>query len=149
MLHHLSDERREALETATPERTIVLFYDQAIESLHEAISAIARNAIVERCNATTAAIEVLAEMVQCMELDEQDELAFNILRIHRFIISRLPQVNLYNDAKFAAEAVRLLRPLRDAFAIVERESETLKKSGALGRVPRTDRPQLSLVTPVA
>ena len=151
MLHHFTEERRDALATAAPERAITLFYDQAIECLHEAISAIARKAIAERCNATTATIEILSEMIQCMELEPGDEIANNIQRIHRFIIARLPQVNLYNDAKFAAEAVRLLRPLRDAFALIERESETLKQQQAAFRpvAGGAGRPQLSLVRPVA
>ena len=151
MLHHFTDERRETLASATPERAITIFYDQAIDYLHEAISAIARNAIAERCNATTATIDILSEMVQCMDLDPGDEIANNIQRIHRFIIARLPQVNLYNDAKFAAESVRLLRPLRDAFALIDREREALKQQpGFRPAGPAVPgRPQLSLVTPVA
>ena len=41
MLAHLSHERRNEAETAAPGRLIVLFYDQAIDNLHTAISAIA------------------------------------------------------------------------------------------------------------
>lgn len=147
MLHHFTEDRREALTSAKPERAITLFYDQAIEHLLEAISAIARNAIAERCNATTATIEILGEMIQCMELEPGDEVGLNIERIHRFIIAGLPKVNLYNDAKFAAECVRLLRPLRDAFAAIERETDAVEQQLALRQTGGTGRPQLSLVTP--
>ena len=148
MLHHFTEERREALIEAAPERAVVLCYDQAIDKLHETISAIARQAISERCNATTAVIEILSEMVICMDLEPDDDVGANIERIHRFIVANLPKVNLYNDAKFAAEAVRLLRQLPDAFATVERNADALRQ---LRPMPGggSGRPHLSLVTPVA
>ena len=146
MMHHFTEERLEALADASPERAVVVFYDQAIDKLHEAIRAIARKAIAERCNAITGAIDILSEMVICMDLDQDDEIGANIERIHRFIIANLPKVNLYDDAKFAAEAVRLLRELRDAFAMVERNSEALRQ---LRLMPSGGRPHLSLVSPVA
>ena len=152
MLHHFTEERRQALATARPEQAVVLAYDQAIECLHKAISAIARKAIAERCNATTAAIEILSEMVQCLELEALDDIGFNIARIHRFIIARLPQVNLYNDAKFAAESVRMLSELRDAFAVVDRQNKAVQEAQAdMPRIPQPTpgKARLSLVPPVA
>ena len=152
MLHHFSEERRQVLATARPEQAVTLAYDQAIECLHKAIGAIARKAIADRCNAITAAIDILSEMVQCLELEEMDEIGYNIARIHRFIISRLPQVNLYNDAKFAAEAVRLLQSLRDSFAVVDRQNLAVQQAKAeLPQVPQpaAGKARLSLVPPVA
>ena len=149
MLDHLSEERRDQLAEARPERQITLFYDQAIECLHIAISAVARGDIEERCNATTAAIELLSGMLECMNPEDDDEIGINICRIHGFIIARLPRINVYNDTKFAAEAVRLLKPLRDAFAALDRHSDELQQQAMLRKAVQSSagRPSLSLVTP--
>ena len=149
MLHHLSPERREQIEMAHPERLVALFYDQVIECLHVAISAIARNDIQERCNATTAAMELLSGIVECMDAADDDEIGCNIRRIHSFIIARLPRVNLYNDARFVAEAIRLIKPLRDAFTVIEKHADELQQQAALRSAVQGSgkRPHLSLVNP--
>ena len=149
MLHHLNAERRDELETASPERLITLFYDQAIESLHVAISAIARKDIEDRCNAITAAIELLSGMLQGMASEEDDEIGVNIHRIHSFIIVRLPRVNLHDDAKFLAEAIRLLKPLREAFATIDKHAGELQQQATVQAALRSgqSRPKLSVVGP--
>jgi len=149
MLAHLSPDRRDEAETAAPGRLIVLFYDQVADNLHTAISAIARNDIQERCNAVNAAIELLGDMLQCFSLDADDEIVINLEQIHTFLIARLPQVNFHNDAKFAAEAIRLLRPIRDAWAVadkVEREAAEKVHPVAFGTAGKA-RPKLKLVRP--
>ena len=149
MLAHLSLERREAAETAAPGRLIVLFYDQVADNLHTAISAIARNDIQERCNAVNAAIELLGDMLQCFSLDADDEIVINLRQIHSFLITRLPRVNFHNDAKFAAEAIRLLQPIRDAWSVadkVERKAAENVHPVAFGSTGKT-RPKLKLVRP--
>ena len=151
MLQYLTTERREDFDGATPERMITLFYDQAIDELHTAISAIARNDIQERCNAVTRTIEILGEMLQCLNLDPKDDVARNVHRIHNFIISRLPRVNFYNDAKFAAESVKLLKTLRDAWSVVSKYQDEIAAKQA--QIPvidlQTGRPKLTLISPVA
>lgn len=156
MLSHLSPERRQEAESATPERLIVLFYDQVIDFLHSGISAIARNDIQERCNALTAATEVLGDMLQCFELDSDDVIVDNLRQLHSFVIVNLPKVNLYNDAKFLAESIRLLKPIRDAWAVTD---QVEKQGLSATRVPhpavlppvsrgtRAGRPSLTLVAP--
>lgn len=149
MLAHLSHDRREEAETATPGRLIVLFYDQVTDNLHTAISAIARNDFQERCNAVNAAIELLGDMLQCFSLDADEEIVINLEQIHTFLITRLPQVNFHNDARFAAEAIRLLRPIRDAWAVadrVERQATEKVHPVAFGAANKA-RPKLKLVRP--
>ncbi len=151
MLSYLSAERRDELESGPAERSIVIFYDQAIDYLHGAISAIARNDIQERCNALTATTELLGEMLQCMDLDSDDPIVANLRKIHTFIIARLPGVNLNNDARFAAECIRLLKPIRDAWAAAVRQAQT--SATVVSVSPRLDptlgRPKLTVVGPAA
>lgn len=151
MLSYLSPERREELDCGPGERAIVVFYDQAIDYLHAAIGAIARNDIQERCDALTAAAELLGEMLQCMDLDSDDPIVANLHKIHTFIITRLPRVNVENDARFAAESIRLLKPIRDSWSVVARQAQA--GATVVEVSPRIDpllgRPKLTVVSPQA
>jgi len=150
MLAYFTQDRHDEFENATPERLITLFYDQTIDYLHTAISAIARHDIQERCNSVNCAIELLSEMLQCLDLESEDEIVRNLHRIHTFLIVRLPQVNLYNDAKFAAEAIRLLRPIRDAWSFVDKHADEIEAQRSLAIAARSGgRPKLTVVSPIA
>ncbi len=158
MLSYLSPERRQEADDATPERLIVLFYDQVIDSLHSGIGAIARNDIQERCNALTAATELLGDMLQCFELESDDVIINNLRQLHTFVIVNLPKVNLYNDAKFLAESIRLLKPIRDAWAVADQVAKQGQSGGKLphpSALPplapgtRATRPRLTLVAPAS
>ena len=151
MLAYLSPERRHEADNATPERLIVLFYDQVIDELHTAISAIARKDVEQRCNALTASIELLGDMLQCFDLESDDAIVANLRQIHTFIIARLPQVNLYNDARFVAESIRLLKTMRDAWSVVDKVSKEPTKTPHPAVIVPTGRgrPKLTLVGPAA
>ena len=151
MLDYLSPERRQEADDATTERLIVLFYDQVTDELHTAISTIARKDVQQRCNALTAAIKLLGDMLQCFELESDDVIVTNLRQIHTFIIARLPQVNLHNDAKFVAESIRLLKTLRDAWSVVDKVSKepTRPPHPAIILPTGRGRPKLTLVGPAA
>jgi flagellar protein FliS len=155
MLAYLSPGRRQEANDATPERLIVLFYDQVIDSLHTGISAIARNDIQERCNALTTAAELLGDMLQCFELDSDDVIIGNLRQLHSFVIVNLPKVNLYNDAKLLAECIRLLKPIRDAWAVTDQVAKHPLQGGKLPHpavippVAKGGRPRLTLVAPAS
>lgn len=151
MLHHLSPERRDELETASPERMIVLFYDQVIDCLHTAISAIARNDIQGRCDATTATIELLAGMLESFGDASDDKIVANLRKIHTFIIKRMPRVNVSNDARFLADAIRLVKPIRDSWGAVEKYASTGQDGQMAAPIAEkiAARPRLTVVAPSA
>lgn len=151
MLHHLSPDRRDELQTASPERMIVLFYDQVIDCLHTAICAIARNDIQGRCDATTATIELLSGMLQSFGEASDDDVVNNLHKIHTFIIKRMPRVNIMNDARFLADAIRLVKPIRDSWAAVEKYASTGQEDQIAAPIAEkiVARPRLTVVAPTA
>ena len=98
--------------TASPSRLIVMLYDEAIESLTTAASAARSGDIEMRCNAVTAAIEIVGTLYMTLDVDRGGDVARNLGAIYAHIINRLPQVNLNRDPRIAEEAVGLLKPLR-------------------------------------
>ena len=98
--------------TASPSRLIVMLYDEAIESLTTAASAARSGDIEMRCNAVTAAIEIVGTLYMTLDVDRGGDVARNLGAIYAHIINRLPQVNLNRDPRIAEEAIGLLKPLR-------------------------------------
>jgi flagellar protein FliS len=98
--------------TASPSRLVVMLYDEAIEALNTAAAAARSNDIETRCNAVTAAIEIVGMLYMTLDTDRGGDVAGNLGVIYAHIINRLPQVNLTRDPRAAEEAISLLTPLR-------------------------------------
>jgi flagellar secretion chaperone FliS len=97
---------------ASPSRLVVMLYDEAIEALNLAAAATRTGDIETRCNAVTAAIEIVGLLYMTLDMDRGGDVAHNLGALYAHIINRLPQVNLNRDPRIAEEAVGLLTPLR-------------------------------------
>jgi flagellar protein FliS len=101
--------------TASPSRLIVMLYDEAIEALTTAAEAARAGDIETRCNAVTAAIEIVGTLYMTLDVERGGDVARNLGVIYAHIINRLPQVNLNRDPRIAEEAIGLLKPLRSSW----------------------------------
>jgi len=107
--------RLEDMLAATPSRMVVMLYDEAIGALRTSVMAIASGDIECRCNCVTAVLEIVGHLYLCLDEKQGGDVARNLGSIYGHIISRLPMVNLYNDAEVAEEAIGLLEMLRDSW----------------------------------
>jgi flagellar protein FliS len=107
--------RLEDMLAASPSRMVVMLYDEAIGALRTSVMAIASGDIECRCNCVTAVLEIVGHLYLCLDERQGGEVACNLGAIYGHIISRMPLVNLYNDAEVAEEAIGLLEMLRDAW----------------------------------
>ena len=110
----------EELRHLSQSQLVVMFYDQAIGALEDAIAAIRDGDIESRFNAVKVATGLVSQLSLSLDDASGGEIAHNLGSIYDFIIDRLPQVNLKNDPVPAEEAIKLLRPLRDAWAELDR-----------------------------
>ncbi len=104
--------RVQEIMTASPTRLIALLYDRAITSLNEAIEAIAAGDIERRYRANNRAVEIIAHLAMTLDMEQGGQIAKNLDQLYRFMLTRLPQVDLRNDPKPAKEIIRLLEPIR-------------------------------------
>lgn len=107
--------RLEDMLAASPSGMVVMLYDEAIGALRTSVMAIASADIECRCNCVTAALEIVGHLYLCLDDSRGGNVARNLGSIYGHIISRLPAVNLYNDAEAAEEAIELLETLRDSW----------------------------------
>jgi flagellar protein FliS len=122
----------EELRMASQSRLVVMMYDEIIDALDRAIAAVKSGAIQDRCNAITEAMELVAQLALAIDVDQGGEIADNLARIYKFILVRLPWVNLRNDPTPAYETLRLILPLRNAWIELDARVDA-------GKVPGYDR----------
>jgi flagellar protein FliS len=113
-------ERREAITSASPTGLIVLLYDEAIQQLGLAIKAIKAGDIAARFNAVSLTANIVEHLHTGLDFAQGGEIAEQLGMVYRFVLSRLPRINLYNDSEIAAQMIGLLEPMRDAWHALER-----------------------------
>ncbi|MFZ5789669.1 MAG: flagellar export chaperone FliS [Pseudomonadota bacterium] len=120
----------ETMMEAAPARRIVMLYDEAIAAIRIAGMAATSGDIEGRCNAVTAAMEIVGFLYMTLDGEQGGEVATNLGAIYAHVMAQLPRVNLYNDVETAERLVAMLEPLRDSW-------NELATVDAADRVPAT------------
>lgn len=105
----------ETMMEAEPARRVVMLYDEAIAALRVASMATTAGDIESRCNAVTAAMEIVGYLYMTLDPDLGGEIAANLGSLYAHVLAQLPRVNLQNDAEAAEHVIAILEPLRDSW----------------------------------
>jgi flagellar protein FliS len=108
---------------ASPSRLIVMLYDEALKNLETAVAATERGDIETRCHTINRAIEIVCHLYLTLDTDQGGEIADKLGAIYRFVLARLPRVNVTGDAEPAREAIRLLTPMRASWCALDERIE--------------------------
>lgn len=101
--------------TASPARLVAMLFDRAISSLKEAVRAIEEHDIETRWRANNRAIDIITHLEMTLDLERGGEIAENLNELYKFILNRLPRIDMKNDAQTAQEIIGLLEPLRQSW----------------------------------
>ena len=124
--------------TSSPVKLIALLYDKAIVSLKEAIQAIEDKQVEKRWRANGRAVEIITHLSNTLDRDGGAEIAANLDQLYEFMLARLLDVDMKNDAKPAEEVIRLLKPLRDSwYQLAEEAPASPAEAGHTPAVPET------------
>lgn len=115
-----------------PSRMIVALYDEAIASLEAAKTAIGEGQIERRFRATERTAEVVAGLYSSLDLVEGGRIAENLSVVYEIVLRNIAFINTRNDARVADQAIKLLMPLRDAWATLD-ERITVEVTAAESR----------------
>ena len=108
------------VESASPQRLIIMLYDGAIKSVYAAKAAMARGDVAGRGAALSKAISIIDEGLRAaLDLENGGEIAQNLMALYDYISRRLLHANLKNDVKSVDEAARLLGELKQAWEVLE------------------------------
>ena len=119
-----------------PSRMIVALYDEAIASFEAAKIAIGEGQIERRFRATERTAEVVAALYSSLDLVEGGRIAENLSVVYEIVLRNIAFINTRNDARVADQAIKLLMPLREAWATLD-ERITVEVAAAESRASMT------------
>ena len=112
------------VESASPQRLIIMLYDGALKSVFAAKAAMARGDIPAKGEQLSKAISIIDEGLRAaLNLESGGEIAQNLMALYEYISTRLLHANLKNDSSSLDEAARLLSELKRAWEILEQRDK--------------------------
>ena len=107
--------REVAVRTATPLQLIVILYDAAIYSLHEAREHIARKNLEGRLLSVNKCMSIISELQSSLNLKTGGDIASSLNRLYDYMKIRLFTANAQQSLKLLEEIESLLKNLRSAW----------------------------------
>jgi flagellar secretion chaperone FliS len=106
------------LTSSSPEETVLMLYDGAIRFLKEAAGKIAEEKITAKVQLLEKVEKIIEYLQSCLDKEQGGEIAENLHSLYDYMLLRLTEANLYNDARKLEEIGSLLGTLREGWASV-------------------------------
>ncbi|PKL79029.1 MAG: flagellar export chaperone FliS [Candidatus Melainabacteria bacterium HGW-Melainabacteria-1] len=103
------------IETATPERLLVMLYDGAIKYLNLALQTLASQDIEGTHRNLLKAEAIVLELMTVLDREVGGELANNLYNLYDYMYHQLVQANIHHKPELVSEVIGLLEPLRSAW----------------------------------
>lgn len=129
---YLKQYQKNQIETATPEKILILLYDGAIQYLNKAKIALSDNNIEQIHNNIVGCENIILEFMGTLNLKEGGSLAHNLYRLYEYLYNTLVSANLNKNVKQVDEVLDHLKGLRETWqkaidiANAERASEYIE-----------------------
>jgi flagellar secretion chaperone FliS len=104
------------IQSQSPVELVVMLYDGALRFMQMAADGTRRRDMVAKREGMSRAMAILAELQNTLNLEEGGEVGRSLDALYTYITGRLVDANLKKDPAPIEEAIRLLRPLREAWA---------------------------------
>jgi flagellar protein FliS len=106
------------VQSRTPVELVVMLYDGAIRFLGQARDAMATGDLVAKRHALSRGLAIVQELQHMLNMEAGGEVAERLDGLYTYILGRCYEANTQRDTKGLEEAIKLLAPLRDAWASV-------------------------------
>lgn len=103
------------IETATPERLLVMLYDGALKYLSLGLQAMQERELEGMHRNILKAEAILLELMSVLDMEVGGELAANLYNLYDYMYRQLVQANLQRDPEPLREVMGLLEPMRSAW----------------------------------
>jgi flagellar protein FliS len=112
--------------TSDPVTLVAMLYDKAVLCLKAAVQAIHKDETEMRWKNCHRAQEIISHLFMTLDLEKGGEIASNLEAIYAYMLRRLLDVDVKNDARAAEEVIELLEPLRASWKELARSSADFK-----------------------
>ncbi|MBN1554272.1 MAG: flagellar export chaperone FliS [Phycisphaerae bacterium] len=107
--------KENAVTTQSGGKIIILLYEGAIRFLHQAITALENRDYIEKGRLINRAINIITELDVVLNMDAGGEVAQNLRRLYRFMITHLVEANSKKDPGKIQHVIRLLENLLEGW----------------------------------
>ena len=122
---YLKQYQQTEVQTASPEKLLIMLYDGAIQFLNKAKMGIKNKNIEDTHNNIVAAQRIITEFMNTLDMDAGGEVAKNLYNLYEYLHFRLVQANIKKDIDMVDEVLVHLKDLKhtweEAIRIAARE----------------------------
>lgn len=126
---YLKQYQTNQIQTASPEKILIMLYDGAIQFLNKAKKEIENKNIQEVHNNIIGAQKIISEFMNTLDMEVGGETANNLYNLYEYLHFRLVQANLKKDAAMIDEVLVHLKDLKatweEAIRITNKEKATV------------------------
>ena len=130
---YLKQYQRTEVETATPEKILILLYDGAIQFLNKAIISLDEKNIQEIHNNIVGAEHILLEFMNTLDFEQGGDFAVRLNALYQYLYNRLVEANMKKDKEIIKEVLEFLVDLRatwkQAINMTKAEAQTVMSAG--------------------
>lgn len=115
-IQHMDSYKAAHIETATPERLVVMLYDGAIKYLNLGQQGLEKKDFEVSHRNILKAEAIILELMSVLDMDVGGELAQNLYNLYDYMYRQLIQANIKRKIEPLKEVVNLLSELRGAWS---------------------------------
>ncbi len=104
---------------ASPARIVQVMFEQIVSDLATAQGCMGRikdnlplNEVRAKCAAMTKALRLIAQLNATLNMEKGGKIAENLRNLYLYMLNRLTQANVLNDAAMVAEVARLVGTIK-------------------------------------
>lgn len=118
--------KQASVETASPEKLLVMLYAGAVKFLRQAEKALQENKHAEAHNSLTKVQDIISELNITLNMEQGGEIAVNLRELYTFYFNEVVQANLKKDASKLIPVIEFFETFRDVWM----ETAKLARMGA-------------------
>jgi flagellar protein FliS len=111
-----SSYREMEIHAASPERLLVIVFEQLVVNLERARIAMERNDVELRVTALRRARGLVAELLSTLDFEKGGALAIELADLYQFLLMELVDIGRRGDVRTMRKLVNIATHLRDGFA---------------------------------
>lgn len=118
--------RQTAVETASPEKLLVMLYAGTVKFLRQAEKALDEKRYEDAHNSLTRVGDIIAELNMTLNIEDGGEIAVNLRELYTFYSGEVVKANIKKDAAYLQPVIEFFEIFRDVWV----ETARLARMGA-------------------
>ncbi len=116
---------------ASPHQLVLMLYDGYNDSVNDARAAMKSGQMEAKGKAIGRALRIVDEGLKAsLDVKAGGAMAENMMAVYAYVLRRLSEANLSNDALLLDECLRVMEPLRSAWVAIRPQSAAAATSAA-------------------